>query len=106
MSMPTIPNITPFASVTREESILMLFESIAREEMALSHIINGEAEKLQYVSEILNTQPSDTSTLAGVMQVQESAYQVMNSITLKEIMLQLKLSDVKKLLARRASSTP
>lgn len=47
MSMPSIPNITPTISVTREESISLLLTSIAMSEMSLSHIISAEAEAMQ-----------------------------------------------------------
>ena len=35
--------------MTREEALTMIIASIAMEELALSHILNAEGEKLQYV---------------------------------------------------------
>jgi hypothetical protein len=49
MSLPNIPNITPIIDIDREEAITMLLASIAMEEMGLSHFINAEGEKIQYV---------------------------------------------------------
>lgn len=103
MSLPNIPNITPNISLTREDSIMLLLSSIAMEEMALSHIINAEAEKLQYVLGTLHDQPGDY-TLEDIMKVNKSAYRMMNSVTLKEILLQVKLSNVMDLLCRYESS--
>ena len=47
MSMPSFP--PNGADLTREEALTMIIASIAMEELALSHIINAEGEKLQYI---------------------------------------------------------
>ena len=55
MSQANIPNITPMISITTEETIPLLLASIALEELALAHIMNAEAEKLQFVLGTLET---------------------------------------------------
>jgi len=47
LSQANIPNITPNISVTKEQSIHLLLSSIAMNELAFSHLVNAEAEKLQ-----------------------------------------------------------
>ena len=47
MSMPSFP--PNGADMTREEALTMIIASIAMEELALSHILNAEGEKLQYI---------------------------------------------------------
>ena len=47
MSMPNFPTISP--AITREDAVNQILSSIAMEELGLSHIINAEGEKLQYV---------------------------------------------------------
>lgn len=47
MSQPSIPNMTPIVSVSKEDTISMLLSSVAMNEMAMSHLINAEAEKIQ-----------------------------------------------------------
>lgn len=47
MSQPSIPNITPTISITKKETISLLLSSIAMSELAISHILNAEAEKIQ-----------------------------------------------------------
>ncbi|MFE4712721.1 MULTISPECIES: hypothetical protein [unclassified Paenibacillus] len=47
MSQPSIPNITLTISVTKKEMISLLLSSIAMRELAISHILNAEAEKMQ-----------------------------------------------------------
>ena len=47
MSLPVFPDIPK--DFTFEDSIFQILTSIAMEEIGLSHIINAEGEKLQYV---------------------------------------------------------
>jgi hypothetical protein len=65
MSFPNIPNITPLISVTTEQTIPLLLSSIALEELALAHIINAEAEKLQFVLGTLDD--TGTRTMGTVL---------------------------------------
>lgn len=54
LSQSNIPNITPTITLTRENAVNLLLASTALEELGLSHIINAEGEKLQFV---LGTMP-------------------------------------------------
>ncbi|MGI6175798.1 MAG: hypothetical protein ACOYJC_06530 [Christensenellales bacterium] len=47
MSMPEFPKPNP--DLTQEQVLTMILSSIALEEVALSHIINAEGEKIQYI---------------------------------------------------------
>jgi len=47
MSQPSIPNITPIISITKQDTLSLLLSSIAMNELSMSHIINAEAEKIQ-----------------------------------------------------------
>lgn len=49
MSMPNIPDINPSIELDIEDSSKLLFNSLALLEMGLSHIVNAEGEKLQYI---------------------------------------------------------
>lgn len=98
MSFPNIPNITPIVSVTREESIVMLLSSIALEEIALSHIMNAEGEKMQYVLGTLSDDQENSYCLDDILKVSQSTLRMMKEVILKEILLQLKLSNVKELM--------
>ncbi|MGL5379891.1 MAG: hypothetical protein ACRDBA_08205, partial [Clostridium sp.] len=60
MSMPNIPNINPEVNLEIKDTISMLLSSIALEEIGLSHIINAEAEKIQYAVGTLDTSYCNT----------------------------------------------
>jgi len=57
MSQANIPNMTPNVNVDREDAINLLLASIAMEELGLSHILNAQGEKLQYVLGTLQGAP-------------------------------------------------
>ena len=81
MSLPTFPKIDP--PLSREGSLNEIISSIAAEELSLSHILNAEGEKLQYVlgtlpgleeaagfDEVMNVNRSVQDTLSDVMEQQ------------------------------------
>ncbi len=100
MSQANIPNITPSISVTRSESATLLLASIAMEELALAHIMNAEAEKIQYVLGTLDSKlpPPAKVTLTNLLEVNRSVRQTLHDVVLKEVLLQLKLSSVLELI--------
>ncbi|MEW9204594.1 collagen-like protein [Bacillus wiedmannii] len=93
MSQANIPNITPNVTLSRTESLDLIIASIALEELALAHILNAEAEKIQYV---LGTLPglSPAATISNVLAVNESVNCVLQSATQKQMYLQNKLKSV------------
>lgn len=48
LSQANLPIITPNISISREESLNLLLVSMAIEELGIAHIINAEAEKIQF----------------------------------------------------------
>ncbi|SDB87265.1 hypothetical protein [Shouchella lonarensis] len=87
MSLPSIPNITPCISLTREETIDLLLSSIAMEEMGLSHILNAEGEKLQRFLEM------DCLKLKDFMEINKSVNSTLKTIIKSQILLQSKLEE-------------
>ena len=87
--MPTFPQIDP--PLTREGSLNEIIASIAAEELSLSHILNAEGEKLQYV---LGTLPGlgEAATLTEVMQINQSVQDTMSNIMEQQMLLSGKLS--------------
>ncbi|MDE6955793.1 MAG: collagen-like protein, partial [Oscillospiraceae bacterium] len=93
MSQPTFPQIDP--PLTREGSLNEILSSIAMEELSLSHILNAEGEKLQYV---LGTLPGldETAALEEVLQVNQSVKDTLSSVMEQQMALTAKLSAAMK----------
>ena len=91
MSMPSFP--PNGADMTREDALTMIVASIAMEELALSHILNAEGEKLQY---ILGTLPG-TKPCAGpqeVLEVNRRVTTLLEAVTQNQMLLKSKLERV------------
>ncbi len=98
VSFPTIPNITPTISITVGQTIPLLLASIALEELALAHIVNAEAEKIQFV---LGTLTPTTSTLtptavtiSNLLLIDASIRRTLQDVIKKEMLLQFKFENV------------
>ena len=93
MPMPTFPQIDP--PLTREGSINGIISSIAAEELSLSHILNTQGEKLQYV---LGTLPGleKAADLDEVMKVNKSVKDTMSDVMEQQMLLTAKLSAAMK----------
>lgn len=79
-----MPVITP-GTITREESVGDIIESIAIEEKAIAHILNAESEKLQKVINM-----SDT-TVEDLLAVNRSVKKAVDTATQLEMALKSKL---------------
>lgn len=89
MSMPSFPPCG--ADMTKDEALTMIIASIAMEELALSHIINAEGEKLQY---ILGTLPGGPKPCAGsqeILAVNKSVTELLNTVMQNQMLLKGKL---------------
>jgi len=91
--MPTFPKNDP--PLTREGSLNEIISSIAAEELSLSHLLNVEGEKLQYV---LGTMPGldEAASLDEVMQVNKSVKDTLSGIMEQQMALTSKLGAVLK----------
>ena len=74
MSMPEFPNLD---CLTLEQAINSILTSIAMEEAALSHILNAEGEKIQYVlakcadiNEVVKTNDSVKALIDSISDLQ------------------------------------
>lgn len=95
VSQANLPNITPTISLTRDEAISLLISSIALQELGLSHIINAEAESLQYVLGTLRRTPLTPVQLAEIYRISCSARDTIRELKMLEMLLQSKLETVK-----------
>lgn len=89
MSMPSFPPCG--ANMTKDEALTMIIASIAMEELALSHIVNAEGEKLQYV---LGTLPGGRKSCASpqeILAVNKSVKELLDTVMQNQMLLKGKL---------------
>lgn len=79
-----MPVITP-GTITREEAVGDIIESVAMEEAALAHILNAESEKLQAVID------DSTATSEELLAINRSVKNTISAISRLEMVLQAKL---------------
>ena len=77
MSLPTFP--TDPSNMTRADAVNQILSSIAMEELGLSHIINAEGEKLQYVLGTLSGTSGPNPTIDQVLAVNDSVQKTLQT---------------------------
>ncbi|MEK4509785.1 MULTISPECIES: collagen-like protein [Paenibacillus] len=96
MSQANIPNITPAISLTRDEVVNLILSSIAMQELGLSHIINAEAEKIQYA---LGTLPggglTPPPTIEEITALNCNVRETLSEVMKTEFILQNKMDSLK-----------
>ncbi len=92
MGMPEIPESKHRPSM--EETIIDLLESIALEEIALSHILNAQGEKLQHV---INISKSECLDINDIELAFKSTNKTLVDVIMKEWLLIVKMNNVESL---------
>ncbi len=108
MSQPTIPDINPDITITRDQSINLLLSSIAMEELGLAHIINAEGEKIQAAigtlkDDLCNPIPALACNINDLKNISKSVNKTLQTIIKKEMLLQFKLENVLELVTNKCS---
>ncbi len=91
MSMPNFPVISP--PITREDAVNQILSSIAMEELGLSHIINAEGEKLQYVIGTLPGISGPPATVEDVLAANDSVRSMLDTITQNQLFYKNKMQS-------------
>jgi len=93
VSQANIPNITPNITLSRDDALNLLLASIAIEELGLGHIINAEAEKIQYA---VGTLPGLTApaTISDLLTINDSVKSTLQDTIRKELLLTTKLDSI------------
>ena len=91
MSLPNFPELP--LDFTFDDSIFQILSSIAMEEIGLSHIINAEGEKIQYVLGTLPGMSGPAATIDEVIQVNDSVQEMLRSISFSHMFLNSKMTD-------------
>ena len=89
MSLPNFPNIDP--PIQREDAVNQILSSIAMEELSLSHILNAEGEKLQYILGTLPGLSGPAATVEDVLSANESVRNLLKTAVQNQLFLKSKM---------------
>ncbi|WP_203361527.1 hypothetical protein [Bacillus sp. REN10] len=91
MTAPQLPDNT---SISRNDAINLLLASVALEEIALAHVVNAEAEKIQKVVGTLGSTLTPAPNLQDLLRVNRSVEKVLKKVIAKELILLFKLEEI------------
>ncbi|AJC24243.1 MULTISPECIES: BclA C-terminal domain-containing protein [Bacillus] len=94
MSQPNLPNITPVVTLSRDDTINLVLSSIAMEELGMAHILNAEGEKIQYALGAIPGLTGPPSSLADILNLNESVRDTLDSLMKQELLLGSKLDSI------------
>ncbi|POO71726.1 hypothetical protein C1T26_02810 [Bacillus amyloliquefaciens] len=94
MSQPNMPNITPVVTLSRDDTINLLLSSIAMEELGMAHILNAEGKKIQYALGTIPGLTGPPSSLADILNLNESVRDTLDSLMKQELLLGSKLDSI------------
>ena len=89
MSLPSFPNVNP--PIQREDAVNQILSSIAMEELGLSHILNAEGEKMQYILGTLPGLSGPAATVKDVLSANESVRGLLETAVQNQIFLKGKM---------------
>ncbi|MCR8656724.1 hypothetical protein [Paenibacillus endoradicis] len=91
MSLPNIPNIDPNITLCTEDVFNMLMASIAMKGLGLSHLVNAEAEKVQFALGTLHAS-HDPACLDDILKINDSVRKTLTGVMQTELILLMQLS--------------
>ena len=89
MSLPSFPTVDP--PIEREDAVNQILSSIAMEELGLSHILNAEGEKLQYILGTLPGLSGPPATVSDVLAANESVRSMLETAVQNQLFLKEKM---------------
>ncbi len=94
MSMPNIPNVDPNINITYDQAASLVLSSIAFEELGLAHVINAEAEKIQYVLGTLDgSKPAAPPTIEQLIRINCTVKEMLDTVAKNQLLLNFELDD-------------
>ena len=93
MSMPNIPNLNPQISVSRDDAVNIILSSIGMEELSLAHILNAEAEKIQFALGTLETAGGQASSMNDILETNKLASKMVRNVIKNQMLLSMKMED-------------
>lgn len=105
MSMPNIPNLNPQISVSRDDAVNIILSSIGMEELSLAHILNAEAEKIQFALGTLETAGGQASSMTDILETNKLASKMVRNVIKNQMLLSMKMEDTVDLAEQAQSVT-
>ena len=93
MSMPNIPNLNPQINVNRDDAVNIILSSIGMEELSLAHILNAEAEKIQFALGTLETAGGQASSMTDILETNKLASKMVRNVIKNQMLLSMKMED-------------
>lgn len=106
MSMPNIPNVNPQISVTRDDAVNIILSSIGMEELSLAHILNAEAEKIQFALGTLETAGGQASSMDDILETNKLSSKMVRNVIKNQMLLSMKMEDTVDLAEATQPVTP
>ncbi|MDC0748133.1 hypothetical protein [Polyangium mundeleinium] len=97
MSQVTIPEFPNLPDFNPEDVASLVLISIAMEEMGLSHILNAEGEKIQWILGTLgegSTPAPAEVTVEDVLDINQSVRDTLEAVVAKNLLLHMKAGRV------------
>jgi hypothetical protein len=95
VSLPHFPDLPDH--FTYEKSIAQILTSIAMEEIGLSHVINAEGEKIQYILGTLEgSRPPTPPTIDQVIEINQTVRDTLQQVAFNQMFLSAKMADALK----------
>lgn len=93
MSMPNIPHIDCDINISKNDALNVILASIGFEELGLAHLINAEAEKIQYALGTLETAECGAQPFEKILEVNKSVEDVLKTTIKMQLLLSMKLEE-------------
>ena len=105
MSMPSIPDLNPNVNIDRNDAINIILSSIGMEELSLAHILNAEAEKIQFALGTLETAGGQAATMEQILETNKMAGKMLRDVIKNQMLLSMKMEDTVELALNVATTT-
>lgn len=105
MSMPNIPDLNPSVTINRADALNVILSSIGMEELSMAHIVNAEAEKIQFALGTLETSGGKAASIEQIMEVNNSSNKMLRDVIKNQMLIGMKMEDVVSLAATEGTTT-
>lgn len=94
MSMPNIPDLTPNVTIVRSDALNVILSSIGMEELSMAHLVNAEAEKIQFALGTLETAGGKAASIEQIMEINNSSNKMLRDVIKNQMLIGMKMEDV------------